>query len=127
MPNQLKQLLEQLKQLPIVSPKYCDNCGHRHQESDYNFVGFQDGMFMFQVGCRNCGVSYVLRVSPSGAGLAAQRLDLLNVDINPTELNKFAGKSKVEKEEALEVFLDMKDVTTLDDFLRLFGPSEEQV
>jgi hypothetical protein len=125
MPNQLKTLLEQLKQLPIVSPKYCDNCGHQHQEIDYNFVGYQEGMFIFQVGCRNCGVSYMLRISPSGAGLAAQRLELLNVDIQPQELSKFAGKPKVNKEEAVEVFLDMENVTTLEDFLSLFSDEED--
>lgn len=117
----INHIVEQLKKLPIVSPKYCDNCGTQHSVEDTRFMGQQDANFVFQVACRNCNLSYLLRVSSSSNGMAAQRLDLPNMDLNPDELRKFAGKPKVDKEEALQVYTDMKSVKTLDDFLKLFG------
>lgn len=62
----------------------------------------------------------MLRVSPSPAGVAAQRLESLNVDLSLDELKKFAGKSKVQRDEALQVYTEMSKVRTIDDFLGLF-------
>ena len=122
-PN-LQQVLQQLKQLPIMSPKYCDNCGNHHDEQDFQVIGYQDGVILFQIGCRFCGVVYLLRVNPAASGIAVQRLETLNSDISTSEFHKFAGKPQVRKDEALEIYMDMKEVKTIDEFLKLFKSDE---
>jgi hypothetical protein len=122
-PN-LQQVLQQLKQLPIMSPKYCDNCGNHHEEPDFQVIGYQEGVVLFQISCRYCGVVYLLRVNPAAAGIAIQRLETLNSDISATEFHKFAGKPQVRKDEALDIYSDMKEVKTIDEFLELFEGSE---
>lgn len=117
MPIELKEIYEQLRKLPIISPKYCDSCGAQHSEQDYRFVTFHDGAFIFQINCQVCSVGYMLRVSPAASGMAAQRLDSLNVDLSLDELKKFAGKPRVKREEALEVYTEMRKVKTIDDYI----------
>lgn len=116
---ELKSLIQQLKKLPILSPKYCDNCGAKHSHDDSAYVGHSEGNFLFQITCSHCGLGYVMRVNPSAGGLAAQKLDLANLDLNPAEMRKFAGKPKVNKQEALSVYSAMREVRNIDDFLRL--------
>ncbi|MCA9379076.1 hypothetical protein KC640_01485, partial [Candidatus Dojkabacteria bacterium] len=95
-----------------------------HSERDYKFITFQDGAFIFQIDCQSCHLGYLLRVSPSPGGVAAQRLESLNVDLSLDELKKFAGKSRVERDEALEVYTETSKVKTIDDFLGLFGNNQ---
>jgi hypothetical protein len=117
---QAQDLFAQLKNNPMFSPKYCENCGLQHVEEDFAFLGHQDGSLLFQISCRSCGLTYILRLHPSISGLAAQKLEA-NVDItSPAELKKFAGKSKVEKDEALQVYIDIRKVQTIKQFLDLF-------
>ena len=117
-PN-IQQLLAQLKENPVFAPKYCENCGHQHTHADFSFVGHQNGFLFFRIACTSCNLTYLLRLQTGSAGLAAQKLEV-NVDISSAqELEKFAGSSKVAKDEALEVYLDIKDMQTLDQFLHL--------
>lgn len=120
-----KSLIEQLKKLPFITPKYCDNCGFRHAEDDAKFVTQHEGGFVFQISCKSCGSNYIMRVNPSGNGVAGQRMEI-NSDVKPTELKKFAGKPKVHREEALEVYADMKGVKNIKDFLALFIKTKEE-
>ncbi|MBL8015292.1 MAG: hypothetical protein JNK26_03850 [Candidatus Doudnabacteria bacterium] len=121
---ELKQIIEQLKKLPFISPKYCDNCGAKHSEEDFRFLGNNEGNFLFQIQCKACNLNYMMRVNPSMSGLAAQKLEVMNLDLQPEEFKKFAGKPKVDKEEALKVYTDMRKVKTIEDFLKLVSPSD---
>lgn len=124
--NDVNQLLEQLKKLPFISPRFCDSCGFKHMEDDFRFIGNQDGNFMFQIVCKSCRSSYLLKINPSASGLAAQRMEL-NADLSPEEFKKFAGKPQIEKDEALEVYTDMREVNNIDDFLKLLSKRNSDI
>lgn len=115
----IQQFLQQIRNLPAFSPKYCDNCGHKHGQEDFKFVDQQDTNIVFQISCQSCGLIYVLRVNPSVPGIMAQRVEIPNADISTQELSKFAGKPKVNKDEVLDVYEDMREVNTLGEFLEL--------
>lgn len=115
----IEQLLSQLKNNPVFAPKFCENCGVRHAPSDLMFIGQQEGVLLFQIACNNCSLAYIVKLHPTAMGIAAQKLEA-NVDISSSaELKKFAGSRKVGKDEALQVYLDIQNVKTLDQFLAL--------
>lgn len=95
-------------------------------EDDFRFIGNQDGNFMFQIVCKSCRSSYLLKINPSASGLAAQRMEL-NADLSPEEFKKFAGKPQIEKDEALEVYTDMREVNNIDDFLKLLSKRNSDI
>jgi len=118
----IEQLLSQLKRNPVFAPKFCENCGARHASNDLMFIGQQEGVLLFQIACSNCSLAYIVKLHPTAMGIAAQKLEA-NVDISSSaELKKFAGSRKVGKDEALQVYLDIKDIKTLDQFLALMQP-----
>ncbi len=117
----ISQLIEHLRKLPMVSPKYCDNCGAMHADDDVRYMGQHQNSFAFQVTCKQCGVSYLMRVGASMSGVAAQKLELSSSDVGAEELKKFVGRSKVQKDEVLQVYSDLRRVRTLEDFLKLFN------
>lgn len=118
--NDHQDIIAQLKHSPIISPKYCDNCGNKHGQEDLQFVGQQEGNFAFHMNCAHCGIVHILKVNPAMHGISIQRLEMPNTDISPAEYQKFAGKPQIAKEEALEVYMDMQGVSSLDQFLKLF-------
>jgi len=107
-----------MQQLRSFIPKYCDNCGHKHSPSDFSYVGQRDGIFAFQISCKRCGALQLIRLQPGMPGISLQKI-MNNTDVRGAEFSKFAGKPQVDKEEALDVYLDMQEVNTLDDFLNL--------
>ncbi len=106
-----------MQQLRSFVPKHCDNCGHRHNDQDFSFVGQKDGVYMFQISCNRCGSLQLIRMQPGNPGISLQKM-MNNTDVRGSEFAKFAGKPQVNKEEALEVYMDMQGVETLDDFLQ---------
>ncbi len=122
----IDQLLSHLKSNPVFAPKFCENCGTQHTPSDLTFIGQQDGVLVFQIACKSCSLSYVMKLHPTSMGIAAQKIEA-NVDISSAqEFRKFAGSKKVDKDEALQVYLDIQKVKTLDQFLALLAPSSSQ-
>jgi hypothetical protein len=118
LPNDVQRLLQYLRQNPLLSPKFCDNCGNQHVSNDLQFMSFQNSQLVFQLSCQHCGLVQMLRLAPGGP-LSIQRLEANNSDVQGGELQKFAGKPSVDQEEALEVYEDMLDVQNVDDFLAL--------
>jgi hypothetical protein len=107
-----------MQQLRSFVPRHCENCGHIHNETDFSFVGQKDSNFVFQISCKRCGSLQLLRLQPGVPGVSLQKL-MNNTDVRGSEFSKFAGKPEVAKEEALEVYIDMQQVETIDDFLQL--------
>lgn len=121
MPPTIQQILQQIKNMAISTHKYCDNCGHKHMDADFKFIDHQDPNMVFQISCSNCGVVYILKVNPSSPGaVMQQRYESVLADISANEFNKFAGKTKVAKEEALQVYMDMQKVKNISEFMKLF-------
>lgn len=127
-PNNMDQFIQQLKQMPVLFSKYCDNCGHKHDQADFSLVAHQDGLYLFQTTCKNCGQVYLIRLNPSTPAMAVQKMEnFKNSDIAPAEFRKFAGKSQVEKEEAIIAFNKLQNVDNVDDFLKLFEIQAEEL
>lgn len=112
----LKQVIQQLRSL---APRYCDVCGTQHLDSDFSFVGNRDGMLTFQISCGHCGSTDVLQMNPGSNGLSMKRYSAMNTDVKGAEFAKFAGKPQIEKEEALDIYTNLKSVETLEEFMKL--------
>lgn len=114
----LDKLINYLKMHPMLSPKYCSNCGHNHGSNDLSVVSMKQGEIIFQLSCQSCGLVQVIRLSPNGP-MTIQRFESNNSDIVGPEFAKFAGKPSVNKDEALDVYSSLKEVKSLEDFLQL--------
>jgi hypothetical protein len=112
-----------MHQLRSFTPRHCENCGLKHLENDFSYVGQRDGSYLFQISCNRCGSLQLLRMQPGVPGVSLQKM-LNNTDVKGSEFAKFAGKPVIGKEEALEVYIDMEGVETLDDFLQLLTDAE---
>lgn len=119
-----KSILEQIKKHPLLTPKHCDNCGHPHQDEDISLVNASQAGVVFQSSCSACGLVQIFKMSPGGP-LSIQRFETNNSDVSGPELQKFAGKPTVAKEEALDVYEDMQDVENIDDFLELLVDADK--
>lgn len=113
------------QQLRSFIPKHCENCGHRHSESDFSFVGQKDGVLAFQISCSRCGSLQLIRMQPGVPGISLQKM-MNNTDVRGAEFSKFAGKPQIAKEEVLDVYMDMQNVQTIEDFLQLFPQANLQ-
>ncbi len=114
----LDKLINYLKMHPMLSPKFCSNCGHAHGNHDLSVVNMKQGEIIFQLSCSSCGLVQVIRLSPNGP-MTIQRFESNNSDIVGPEFAKFAGKPSVHKDEALEVYSSLQGVRSLNDFLQL--------
>jgi hypothetical protein len=66
-------------------------------------------------------------MQPGVPGVAIQKV-VNNTDVRGgQELAKFAGKPQIGKEEALEVYMEMENVNTLDDFLKLIDDRNSEL
>lgn len=115
---ELDHILKQLKKHPLIAPKHCDNCGSAHVSEDFSLVSSDRRNVIFQSSCKQCSLVQVLRLSPGGP-MSIQRFESNNSDVTGKEFQKFAGKPAVVKEEALEVYQQMRQVNGLSDFLGL--------
>lgn len=116
-----------MQQLRSFVPKHCENCGERHSEIDFSFVGQKESSYVFQISCTRCGSVQIIRMQPGVPGVAIQKV-VNNTDVRGgQELAKFAGKPQIGKEEALEVYMEMENVNTLDDFLKLIDDRNSEL
>jgi hypothetical protein len=94
-----------IRNLFAVAPKHCDNCGNKYEETDFKVVKAQPGIIVMHLKCRNCGNAYMLNVvNPANGMVGAQRTPM-NVDIQADdEIQKFAGREAVTKNDALDIF-----------------------
>lgn len=114
-----------MQQLRSFIPKHCDNCGERHAEADFSFVGQKEGAYVFQISCQRCGSVHLIRMQPGIPGIAMQKI-MNNTDVRGPEFAKFAGKPQIDQDEALDVYMDMEGVSTIDDFLKLLEPASAE-
>lgn len=96
--NFIKHFLE-------IAPKYCDNCGSKYLDIDYKMIKSTPNGFFIHLRCPNCFNTYALNiVNPSNGILGAQK-SVLNLDLSSdSEIDKFAGKSMVSKNDAIDIF-----------------------
>ena len=108
--------IKALNEARAVAPKYCEKCGQKYQDHDFNLVQKNNGQSVFHLKCARCSNTYILNVvSPSPHVMASQRSSF-NIDLRDAEeMTKFAGQKAVSQDEALDVLntLEHEDLESL--------------
>ena len=109
-----------LRNLLAVAPKHCDNCGSRYSETNFRIVKSSPSNTVFHLKCSICGNAYMLNViNPVNGMIGAERTPI-NIDLElGDEIQKFAGKASVNKDEAIDVFNTLEPTITAEDLKKL--------
>lgn len=110
-----------IKSLLAVAPKHCDNCGSKYDESSFKVVKASPSNTVFHLKCPVCGNAYMLNIiNPMNGMIGAQRTPI-NIDLElGDEIQKFAGKPAVNKNEAIDIYNKLDPTITEEDFKKLF-------
>lgn len=113
-----------IRNLLAVAPKHCDNCGSKYDENNFRVVKTSPSNTVFHLKCVICGNAYMLNViSPVNGMIGAQRTPI-NIDLElGDEIQKFAGKPSVNKDEAIDIYNTLEPSTTEDTLKKLLGVS----
>ena len=117
MPNNNINQQELLRNVLSVAPKHCDNCGAKYDESDFRVMKTTQTSVILHLRCRSCNNVYMLNImNPINGMVGAQRIPL-NIDLVDEELNRYAGRTSVTADDALDLF-DKIGTNTDQDTLR---------
>lgn len=113
-----------IRNLLAVAPKHCDNCGSKYHEMNFRVVKSSPSNTVFHLKCNICGNAYMLNVmNPVNGMIGAQRTPI-NIDLEMgEEIQKFAGKPSVDKDEAIDVYNSLEPSTTEETLKRLLSES----
>ena len=111
-----------IKNLLAVAPKHCDNCGSKYAESDFKIVKNSPISTVLHLRCKSCDNAYMLNVlSPMNGLVGAQRTPV-NIDLEQgDEIQKFAGKDIVNRDEAIDIHSKLNRDLTKAKFEKLFS------
>jgi hypothetical protein len=111
-----------LRNLLAVAPKHCDNCGSKYSETNFKIVKSSPSNTVFHLKCSICGNAYMLNViNPVNGMIGAQRTPI-NIDLEMgEEIQKFAGKPSVDKNEAIDVYNTLPGNLTENDLNKIFS------
>ncbi len=111
-----------LKNLLAVAPKHCDNCGSKYTETNFKIVKSSPSNTVFHLKCSICGNAYMLNViNPVNGMIGAQRTPI-NIDLEMgEEIQKFAGKPSVDKNEAIDVYNTLPGNLTENDLNKILS------
>lgn len=118
MPKTPEQIIKFLRENTNIIPKYCDSCGSELNDNNVQILGQKDGSVMCRTHCDSCGSSHMLNVAmpQNGVGMASRRP--INVDLTTAEeFSKFAGKSAVDSDDAIDTHKSLDAVEDLNDFI----------
>lgn len=109
-----------IKHFLAIAPKHCDNCGTKYTESDFKVIKSTAGGFVMHLRCQNCNNTYVLNVLNPGNGMVGTQRTPLNIDLNTdAEIQEFAGKDAVTKNDALDAYNSLSRSLTREEMQRL--------
>lgn len=118
----LKGLIDYLTKNSNVFPKYCDSCGTVYASENTQVIGVRNGLVSCRIHCNNCGSTHIMNVSMPVNGLGIATRSPVNVDLNSIEeFNKFAGKSAVTPDDAIETYKSLNKIKSLNDFKKAVG------
>ncbi|HRN86208.1 MAG TPA: hypothetical protein PK863_02670 [Candidatus Dojkabacteria bacterium] len=111
-----------LRNLLAVAPKHCDNCGSKYTETNFKIVKSSPSNTVFHLKCSICGNAYMLNViNPVNGMIGAQRTPI-NIDLEMgEEIQKFAGKPSVDKNEAIDVYNTLPGNLTENDLNKILS------
>ncbi len=113
-----------IRNLLAVAPKHCDNCGSKYSENNFKVVKTSPSNTVFHLKCVICGNAYMLNViNPVNGMIGAQRTPI-NIDLElGDEIQKFAGRPSVDKDEAIDVYNTLEPSITEDSLKKLLQTS----
>lgn len=111
-----------LRNLLAVAPKHCDNCGSKYTETNFKVVKSSSSNTVFHLKCSFCGNAYMLNViNPVNGMIGAQRTPI-NIDLEMgEEIEKFAGKLSVDKNEAIDIYNTLEPNLTAENLKKLIS------
>lgn len=111
-----------LRNLLAVAPKHCDNCGSKYTETNFKIVKSSSSNTVFHLKCSICGNAYMLNViNPVNCMIGAQRTPI-NIDLEMgDEIEKFAGKLSVDKNEAIDIYNSLEPNLTAENLKKLLS------
>ena len=102
-----------IKHFLAVAPKHCDNCGSKYIESDFKVIKSTPGGFVMHLRCQSCQNTYVLNVMNPGNGMYGTQRSPMNLDLeSDSEIQAFAGKEAVSRNDALDAYNMMNSKLT---------------
>ncbi|HRO65025.1 MAG TPA: hypothetical protein PKU78_02285 [Candidatus Dojkabacteria bacterium] len=109
-----------LRNLLAVAPKHCDNCGSKYTETNFKIVKSSPSNTVFHLKCSICGNAYMLNViNPVNGMIGAQRTPI-DLEMGE-EIQKFAGKPSVDKNEAIDVYNTLPGNLTENDLNKILS------
>ncbi len=106
--NEIKD--QALNEARSVAPQYCEKCGSKYTDSSFKLVQKNNHQSVFHLKCQNCGNTYILNIVSPGPNIMASQRSSLNIDLrDASEMTKFAGKTAVSKDEALDVMNSIRE------------------
>lgn len=115
-PNQ--QLMQQILGL---MPHFCDRCGSRHDRADLELMTADPEKVVCKLECNNCKNVYLFHVNTLTDGVLNTKRASIKSDVNGDEMRRFSQAEQIENDEVLEVFSDIKEVSSISDFESLFN------
>jgi hypothetical protein len=113
------KIIEYLKRNSNIIPKFCDNCGIVHSDENLQVIGTKNGMVSCRIHCTNCGSTHILNVSMPVNGMGVASRAPINVDLaSVDEFNKFAGKTAVSVNDAIESYKALNKIKSVKDFIK---------
>lgn len=93
------------KHFLAIAPKHCDNCGAKYSEADFKVIKSTPSGFVMHLRCQTCNNTYVLNVLNPGNGMVGAQRSPLNLDLTTdAEIQEFAGKEAVSRNDALDAY-----------------------
>lgn len=120
MPKNLSQIIQQI---PSLVPNYCDKCGAKHANGDFEIISQDNEKALCKLNCYSCGNSYIINVTLPGdhnEHLSARRAPFIS-DLNMEEIRKFSNVEKIDNEEILDVFMAINEVKNFNDLKTLLN------
>jgi hypothetical protein len=109
---------KEIKDILDIIPSYCDKCGAYHDKGMIELIDRNDNLTIVYLMCDNCLTKSILYVvKPLNNMVNKYRL---NVDLDSSEIKKFAGKEAISTNDILNVFKVIKDkkYSKADDFIK---------
>ncbi len=97
-----------IKNLLAVAPKHCDNCGSKYYETDFKIVKSSNVNTVLHLKCHVCNNAYMLNVMNPVNGMIGSQRTPINIDLRTgDEIQRFAGKDSVSRNEAIDTYNDI--------------------
>ena len=112
-----------IQQIPAIVPNFCDRCGVKHSQNDFEIVSQEIDKVICKLSCLSCGNTYIIHVNTplDGSGVFSARRASFPSEISTEEIKKFSNVESINNEEILDVFIALREVKNIDDFNILFS------